>query len=445
MNEISELPELQALERPSHIIRLPDQLDVPVSRRVLRLIDSPTFRRLADIRQLGLVALVYPGATHTRFEHSLGVYRNALLFLRHLLADPRFLEVMSVEAAEGLLVSALLHDIGHWPYCHPIEDLELPGMPSHESIAESTIQDGEIADCLDEDWRVSPTEVSGLIAGRPTDGSFRLAASILSGPLDVDKIDYLYRDSLHAGVPYGRNFDVGRLISSLCLNAAGDGIAITNKGRTAAELLVFARYVMFNEVYWHHTVRSATAMLQRAFFELLGTSDYSPWCRLVDRTWESSMMSVAAGTTYQPLVEGLFGAERRLYKRWFQLNSFDHPDLYKRLARRPYNWAVKLARALAQILETTEGIEVSAEDILVDAPPVGLEVQFNVDVWDSRRGQYDPLAELSPVVAALAERQFDEFVKQLRIFVAPQMVERIASRSAIDLLHQALLAVDETK
>ena len=81
-------------------------------------------------------------------------------------------------------------------------------------------------------------------------------------------MDYLRRDSLHAGVPYGQNFDRARLIGSLCLNESGDALAITDKGRTAAELMVFARYVMFSEVYWHHTVRAATAMLQRAFYML---------------------------------------------------------------------------------------------------------------------------------------------------------------------------------
>ena len=103
---------------------------------------------------------------------------------------------------------------------------------------------------------------------------------MLSGPIDIDKMDYLPRDSLHAGVPYGRNFDQERLIGSLCLNEAGDGLAITDKGKTAAEMMVFARYVMFSEVYWHHGVRSATAMLQRAFY--LCCSERSIWTACSD-------------------------------------------------------------------------------------------------------------------------------------------------------------------
>ena len=92
----------------------------------------------------------------------------------------------------------------------------------------------------------------------------RLVRSILSGPIDVDKMDYLDRDSLHAGVPYGRNFDKNRLMQSLLVNRAGDGLAINYKGQTAAELMVFARYVMFSEGYWPHAVRSATTTFARA-------------------------------------------------------------------------------------------------------------------------------------------------------------------------------------
>ena len=93
---------------------------------------------------------------------------------------------------------------------------------------------------------------------------------MLSGPIDIDKMDYLGRDSLHAGVPYGRHFDQGRLIGSLCLNAPAMGWRLRDKGKTAAEMMVFGRYVMFSEVYWHHGVRSATAMLQRAFYLIHG-------------------------------------------------------------------------------------------------------------------------------------------------------------------------------
>ena len=142
----------------------------------------------------------------------------------------------------------------------------------------------------------------------------RLLRSILSGPIDIDKLDYLDRDSLHCGVPYGRNFDKRRLIQALVLNASGDGLALTDKGKTAAELMVFARYVMFSEVYWHHAVRAATCMFARAFFELHEGFDLPRMFAESDAGMVAQMREAAAGSECAALLEGLFGRRRELYK-----------------------------------------------------------------------------------------------------------------------------------
>ncbi len=268
MSDIRSIPEVAGLDSSGGVVRLSPELDVPLTERVRDLIDCPEFRRLSVIPQLGLVSLVYPAATHSRFEHSLGVYRLGLLFLRHLSHNERFAESISREQAELFIVAALLHDIGHWPFCHPIEDIRLDGVPRHEEFAAGFLVESELGSCLEKDWGINPHAVLDLLSGAATTPSERILSSMLSGPIDIDKLDYLMRDSFHAGVPYGRNYDQGRLIGSLCLNEAGDGLAITQKGKTAAEMMVFARYVMFSEVYWHHGVRSATSMLQRAFYLL---------------------------------------------------------------------------------------------------------------------------------------------------------------------------------
>ncbi|MCA9086342.1 MAG: HD domain-containing protein, partial [Planctomycetaceae bacterium] len=265
----SDIAELSGDAFSSGVVRIPVEQDIPFTPRVRAIVDTPQFQRLRQITQLALTSRVYPGAVHTRFEHALGVYHNALQYLWQLGKDERFADVVSVHDVEVLIVSALLHDIGHWPFCHPIEDLALPNMPPHESFAaEFLTADTELSDVLISQWKVQPDEVLQTLTGRSSDSSLQLRQSILSGPVDIDKMDYLNRDSQHCGVPYGRNFDRQRLISSLIVNESGDGLAITAKGRTAAEMMVFARYVMFSEVYWHHAVRAATSMFARCFYEL---------------------------------------------------------------------------------------------------------------------------------------------------------------------------------
>ena len=215
MNGLRQLPEIEGLASSGSLIRIPPGIDVPLSDRVRQLIDTAEFRRLSQISQLGLVSLVYPAARHTRQEHALGAYRVALEYLSSLADDDRFASAVSQRDAELFMAAALLHDLGHWPFCHPIEDIQLPQVPSHELFANSFLLEGEIADTLRDDWGIQPRDLVALVSEKPRDRTMRILRSMLSGPIDVDKMDYLMRDSLHAGVPYGRNFDQPRLIRSL--------------------------------------------------------------------------------------------------------------------------------------------------------------------------------------------------------------------------------------
>ncbi len=420
------IPEIAALDTRPHLIRIPHQIDVPLTRRAIRLIDTPAFQRLSRISQLGLVSLVYPGAQHSRFEHSLGVYRNVLLFVRRLSQFDAFRELVNEAQIEALLIASLLHDIGHWPFCHPIEDIGLSDIPAHESVAAQVIRDTEIWALLSADWDTDCELVIRLLTGNPQDRTERLLGSIISGPIDIDKMDYLYRDSLHCGVPYGMNFDASRLINSICINQTNDGIAISSKGKTAAEMMVFARYVMFSEVYWHHAVRSATAMFQRVFL------DWHRDCRevvnleLFSSLDEYSFRDRLRQHRFEPTVagmrDGLFGNRRQLYKRLLDYNSNQNPRLYRELSHRPLPWLRDLENRLADNL-TANGREVARGEILIDAPPPGLEVQFKVQVCDDDHVR--PLEQISPVVDALARKQFDDFVKRVRVLVHPRLVDAI--------------------
>ena len=459
MSNLLQIPELRELAARRNLIRIPHETDVPLTPRVRRLIDTSAFRRLARISQVGLVSLVYPAANHTRFEHSLGVYRNALLYLQQLATDERFAAVIDAADAELLIVAALLHDLGHWPFCHPIEDIALPGVPSHESFGRGFLLEDELAGLLRTDWGIDPQVVASLLADRNTDTKRKLLSSLLSGPIDIDKLDYLSRDSLHAGVPYGRHFDQQRLIGSLCLNEAGDGLALRDKGRTAAEMMVFARYVMFSEVYWHHAVRAATAMFQRAFYLLhsalplplgrplvVGVLGWNKWgglnldglFRLAEAPLIESLLNMAAGTPAGELLDGLFGPTRRLYKRLAEFSYFQQRHWYEQIARKPYPFLATLSERFAAAASRALGRTIAPHEVLFDAPPQHREVEFNVEIFFPKENVYRPLGEVSPVVHTLATKQFDDYVKRVRIFVARQRIDELRHLRIDDLLAETV-------
>lgn len=436
---LCDIPEVAGLDARQGMVRIPPETDVPLTDRVRQLIDTADFRRLAHISQLGLVSLIYPAAIHTRFEHALGVYRLALLFLKQLSHDARFAEIIRPADAEVFLAAALLHDLGHWPFCHPIEDIRLPSVPQHELFANSFLLEGDIAEVLTGQWHVNPRDVVALLSAEPCDPRGRILSSLLSGPIDIDKMDYLSRDSLHAGVPYGRHFDQQRLIGSLCLNETGDGLAITEKGRTAAEMMVFARYVMFSEVYWHHGVRAATAMLQRAFFLLYGELELDALFRMTESPFIAALFAAAGAHPARELLDGVFGPTRRLYKRVAQYSFIEQPEIHKRLARRHYPYLAECAAQLASIASGALGKIIAPHEVLLDAPPIEREVEFNVDVYYSKERRYRPLEEVSPVVRTLAREQFDDYVKRVRIFAHPRIAADLRTREDLPkLLSDAL-------
>lgn len=436
------IEELRALAVPQHWVRIAPEVDVPLTPRVTRLLDSPPLRRLARVSQLGLVSQVYPGAIHHRLEHSLGVYRHALEVLSRLLVEPGFASNITERQAGTFVAASLLHDVGHWPFCHPIEDMQLAGLPRHEVLARDWLEQPEMAALVKADWS-SVDEICDLLSGRYRDRGSELLGSLLSGPIDIDKMDYLVRDSLHAGVPYGRHFDIRRLLGSLVPHPELPRMALGEKGRTAAEMMVFARYVMFSEVYWHHAVRSATAMLQRAVYMLQGEIDLVAMTRLDDHQWIASLCRAAEGTAAEPLVSGLFGDRRQLWKRVAEFDRLQHGDLHAQLARRPYGWLVRCSEALAGRLARDLGVEVGLADVLIDAPPVKLEVDINMDVV-RRDGSVCPLGEISPVVEALARRQFDNHVKRVRVFVRPDIRKALEGGQLDEkLLEEAAKSVGE--
>jgi len=231
------------------VVRDPLWNNIRLEPEALAIIDTPAFQRLRYVRQLGHAFLVYPGATHTRFEHALGTY--------HLAGR--------VTKEREVQLAALLHDIGHYPFSHALEEA---GLPRHESLAARHLRTGALATTL-ERLGVSAERLLELIQGT----SSSPLAGLVSGSIDVDKLDYLSRDATMCGVPYGV-IDVDRLITSLTLGP--EGLGLHPKGLAALESLLFAKYQMYRNVYWHHAVRSATAMFKRLVRRAIAAGRVSP-------------------------------------------------------------------------------------------------------------------------------------------------------------------------
>ena len=431
-HSLTDIPELQHFRVGRGLVRIPMEVDVPFTPRVRALVDAPEFQRLAQVSQLGLVSRVYPGATHSRFEHALGVFHNALRYVSQLCGDSRFIESVDEHTIEVLLAASLLHDLGHWPFAHPVEDLELGSLPSHEAFAAAFLSDDrELARVLRDEWEIDPNEVLDVLVPRTHPKKMRLMRSILSGPIDIDKMDYLDRDSLHCGVPYGRNYDRNRLIQSLVVNEAGDGLAVTDKGRTAAELMVFARYVMFSEVYWHHAVRSATSMFARGFYEVHERLNVPSLLGGSEADTISALRAAVHGAASENLIEGVFGPRRVLYKRVGEFSLYQQPEIYARLRGRPFAELVRVSNNLAARISAATGLRLAETDVLIDAPPRHREVEFRIDIYFPKENVFRPLESVSPVVEALARTQFDDYVKRVRIFSSPRVADQLRAGTVL--------------
>ena len=255
-------------------IRIPIWGHIPLSGPLKKILSHPSFLRLKGIRQLSFSQQVYPGATHTRFEHSIGVYHLMKLILQRMLTSPLALSLQDDRFrfddhnCRVLLSACLLHDIGHFPHAHIIEEQipicgTEPIFSHHEELCRHFIYEVHpgvpaIAEILQEEWLVSPEEVIALITG----SSGTRFTKLISGTLDPDKMDYLMRDAHHCNIPYG-SIDIERLIESFVPDPERERFAITEKGIAPLESLLFAKYMMMRNVYWHHTSRALSAMLRR--------------------------------------------------------------------------------------------------------------------------------------------------------------------------------------
>jgi HD superfamily phosphohydrolase len=269
------------------------------------LLDTPPVQRLRRIKQLGPAHLVYPSANHTRFEHSLGVYHLACEALDHLNVQGK--------RAERVKAAAILHDVGHAPYSHTIEEVVHRHTGKYHDDVHEILADGRVGEILRE-YDHDPATVADLIAG---DGKL---GQLVAGELDVDRMDYLVRDAHHTGVPYG-TIDHARLVRELTLV---DGELVLAEGNVpTAESLLLARALMNPTVYNHHVTRICRGILQRASERLLAASDVTAdeLRRMDDHDFFAALRATPETAEFARRL-----SDRDLYKRAVWAEMEDVPD-----------------------------------------------------------------------------------------------------------------------
>jgi HD superfamily phosphohydrolase len=272
-------------------IRCPVYGFVTISDWEREIISQPAFQRLRRIRQLAWTDYIYPGAMHTRFEHSLGVMHMATMLYRGIVDRSRgILESelgyndAGLRRHEVLIrLAALFHDIGHSPFSHGAEELfplisenEQTDRFRHETYSAEIVRChfGDVISShpANTNYGFTAEDVANLLEGKPEAGKALFWRDLIDGQMDADRMDYLLRDSLHSGVDYGR-YDWRRLVQTIGATGGtsevGPRIGVSEGGWHAAEGLILARYFMFTQVYFHKTRVIFDHHLQRALSEML--------------------------------------------------------------------------------------------------------------------------------------------------------------------------------
>jgi HD superfamily phosphohydrolase len=414
------------------IVRDPLWNNIRLDALSFELIDTPAFQRLRYVRQLGLAFLVYPGATHSRFEHALGTFHLARRTL-NLFEELDEFSALGRDECTLVRAAALLHDVGHYPFSHALEEI---GAMNHEEVARPLITEGEVAEILRRELGpTAPERIISLIRGE----SASPLQGLISGSIDLDKLDYLRRDAFMCGVSYGE-IDVDRLINALTIvrdpETNEPRVGMVEKGLSALESLLFAKYQMYRNVYWHHAVRSATAMYKRLVGDALDTGALD--ARTLAAFTDEGILHALAERAPNPLLDAL--RRRRLYKRAFEAPAADLPPDAGEWIADDRSLTVAVENALAQELGLSPG------DLLLDYP---VKTQMlGLDLLVQR-----PYGEVRRVTAAGWEgainlpklsEEFYQSARWLRVYTAsrmaidPRAVMRLAEMSAADVRKQLM-------
>ena len=429
------MPALEQLVRDyTEPIKDPVWNNILLSPAMLRLVALPAFQKLNGIRQLGPTYLVYPGATHTRLSHSLGVFHLARRLALNLLSRERGPGGMpgaagEPEAVRAFLCAALLHDLGHYPFAHSLKDLEVA---SHESLTAERVLDPQIAGVLRSEVGADPEMVAAIVdAGREGAGGEALFfyRRLLSGVLDPDKLDYLNRDAYFCGVPHGVQ-DVDFALAEL--RALPGGLGVTRKGLTAVESILFSKYLMYRSVYWHKTVRIATAMIKKAVLLALEEGALRP--EELYGLDDQEFFALTARSPFPPLELAGRVARRQLFKQVASRPLEAEDPAGTRLATLAARQATE--QAIAREASRELGRPVPAWHLIIDIPE---PISFEIDLPVLEAGVSRPFAEAGSVFTEGAVRGFARSLRGVSLIAEadPELAAALERLGGLRLLELA--------
>ena len=432
MSKLQNIPEFNS----NQSIRISPNTSVPVTDRILELIDSKTFQRLRGIRQLSLGERVYPSATHSRFSHALGVYWNVLDYLRQLDQYAVFSDQRDETDYISIMLAALLHDVGHYPFSHQLDNLPL--FPKHEELTIDLITGklqlfGEnLGEKIQSLFGITPERVASHLNPKvKVNGGAALLRQIIDSPLDADKCDYLPRDSYFCGVDFGSAFDRSRLIANLLPDKDGERIAIHEKGLVSAERFQLARYWMYRSVYWGHTVRSFITMLIQAGRRVQGVEEGDSWRKQLlnfsDQDFLHWLYSACDDIGREFI--SMLNVKRQPYKRLLTISCHHSPQEYQALQEKVNRDHV---RDTMKSWGQARGVEIPDHYLIWDVPPL-----YKTSKWETfpvvlMEGEEVPIENESPVVSALGPA-FLNGVRKIRLFYHPSLTKALPMEEIPDI------------
>ena len=389
------------------IIRDPIHGDIKLKGIFLDLIEAPEIQRLYNIKQLGLAHLVFPGAHHTRLEHSLGTY-----FISCKVADNLDLDKNEKELIAS---AAFLHDIGHGPFSHTLEyilrdTLNIDHIDLTEKLifGEASIFDQNekeivgskcVSDILTK-YRIEPKEIVNIIRGKIYKNSY--LSQILNSSIDVDQLDYLIRDAYYTGVAYG-TIDINRFLQTLIINK--NSLAVLKKGVGVIENILMARALMYSSVYFHKTVRIAELMLSKSI-ELIKGLDPFEFIKKTDFELLSDLKN--KGTYQNEIVTRL--KYRKLFKQAYTssatISDENFIDVIKKLKD------LKFRREKEQEIE--EYLKIPSGHVIIDVPFYDLrQAEPRIDKTDviivDEEYKIKTLDDFTPVANAIKQKTIPDW------------------------------------